>query len=121
MNSAEWLAERIAASFPIDEKDDVRRVASWLGFIARGIYKIKTRWWVHTSRRVYFVYDGRRYTVKYLQPHKGGGPSGGIGIVEVEAEPGSPEIGVALVIKDINEAEQFSLHPHLAPVGAGVA
>ena len=99
----------------------MRRVASWLGFIARGIDKIKTRWWVHTSRQVYFEYGGRRYKLKYLQKHEGGGPCGGIGIVEVGATAGSPEIGVALVIKDMDDAERFYLHPQLAAVGADAA
>jgi hypothetical protein len=113
----DFSAERMADAFINYLYDNykgnrhVRRVAAWFGFLVFGIEQIKETWWLPRSRQLFFESKGRRYKVKYNHTIK---PRGGIEIVEVAAEKGSPEIRTVLSISSMNDAARFYGRPNLA-------
>jgi hypothetical protein len=112
----EFSAERMADGFVNYLYDKyrgsrhVRRVAAWFGFIVFGIEKIKTSWWIHRTRQLFFEANGHRYKVKYNHKIK---PRGGIEIVEISLDRGSPEIQTVLTIASLNDAARFYERPNL--------
>jgi len=69
----------------------VRRVASWIGFIVRGIEQIRDRddWNIPRERQLRFSANGRRFTAGYEHRIE---PRGGIVFREILPGPGSPNI-----------------------------
>jgi hypothetical protein len=87
----------------------IRKVGPWLGFMIRGIDKIKNEWWIPRSRQLHFESAGRRFKAKF-DHHDGGG----IDIVEIAASPGSEEIGLVYRTRCLADAERFYLLPQLS-------
>lgn len=109
MATASTSAERLAdhfVSYLFDEykgSRHVRRVASWIGFIIKAIEKIAgPTLRQNRKRQIMFVYKGRQFKAKYN--HKVGS-RGGLEIVEVLPERGSPEGGVLFQVKNLADAE----------------
>src|SRR5262249_15694764 len=116
---SEFSAERMAEEFmrvlcemnddSLRYKPHVRKVGPWLGFMIRGIDKIKTEWWIPRSRQLHFEAAGRRFKAKF--DHSDGG---GIDIVEVATTQGSEEIGLVYRAPSLRDAERFDLLPQLS-------
>lgn len=113
-----FTAERMADAFVNYLYDEyqgsmhVRRVASWLGLLVLGVEKIKDRWWIPRQRQLFFEVKGHRYKAKYNHNLK---PRGGIEIIQVGEERGSPEIGTVLSISSLDDAARFFAHPIIRP------
>jgi hypothetical protein len=88
----------------------VRRVASWVGFIVKGIVKLDASPYIPRDRQLRFHYNGRTFKAKFNH-HAGGSQRGGIEIVEILPGRGSPEGGVNRTIKDLGEAAAFYDNP----------
>jgi hypothetical protein len=89
----------------------VRRVATWLGLVIKGVERIKSEWWLSHSRQLVFTTkDGRRYKLRYSHSV---GARGGIQIVQIRAALGSPEVATIVEIANLNEAEEFYHNPFL--------
>jgi hypothetical protein len=83
----------------------VRRVASWVGFIVLGIERAAgSDWKIPRTRQLQFACGVKVFKAKYN--HKAG-KRGGIEIVEVLPDRGSPEGKVVAQICSLAEAEQF--------------
>ncbi|HEY2961399.1 MAG TPA: hypothetical protein VGJ37_03235 [Pyrinomonadaceae bacterium] len=85
----------------------VRRVASWIGFVVKGVDKVASG----TLRReqkwqIMFDYKERQFKVKYN--HKTGS-RGGLDIVEVLPGRGAPEGGMVVQVTNLSEAEDCYL------------
>jgi len=82
----------------------VRRIASWIGFVIKGIEKVVGAN-LHRSRarQIRFDYHGRQFKVRYN--HRAGA-RGGIQIVEVLAGRGAPEGHVVAEITSLADAER---------------
>ncbi len=106
---SEQLANRFV-SYLFDQykgSRHVRRVASWIGFLILAVEKIAgSSLHQNRQRQIMFEYKGRQFKVRYN--HKTGS-RGGIDIVEVLRERGSPEGETVLQIKNLAEAEQCYL------------
>ena len=109
----------------------VRRIASWFGFILKGIENVATPSSLRQNRlrQVVFDYRGRHFKAKYN--HKAGA-RGGIQIIEFLHQRGTPEVGVVTTITSLAEAERaynslqsdldaFMLHWPIPPVLASAA
>jgi hypothetical protein len=85
----------------------VRRVASWIGFIIKGIESlgVSKQWWIPRNRQLRFDYHGASYVVKY--DHTIGGHGGGLTILEVLPGRGSPLGKLIHSIKNLTDAEHF--------------
>ena len=88
----------------------VRRIASWIGFIVKGIERVvganlqRSR-----SRQIRFDYHGRQFKVRYA--HRiGPGRRGGVQIVEVLPGRGAPEGHVVVEITNLADAERAYQH-----------
>src|SRR5579862_1225619 len=83
----------------------VRRVAAWVGLIVLGIQRGAGHdWYISHRRQLWFSYAARTFKVKYNHRVE---PQGGIEIVEVLPEQGSPEGDSVTTVKDLAEAERF--------------
>jgi hypothetical protein len=81
----------------------VRRIASWIGFIIKGVEKLPgSSLGRSRSRQIVFEYRDRTFKVRY---NHGTGSRGGIQIVEVLPGRGAPEGQVASSITNLAEAE----------------
>lgn len=83
----------------------VRRIASWIGFVIKGIERVvganlhRSR-----SRQIRFDYHNRQFKVRY---NHGAGNRGGIQIVEVLSGRGAPEGDVVVDIISLADAERI--------------
>jgi hypothetical protein len=109
--SAERMAEEFNAYICENKANSrhVRKVGPWLGFMVRGIDKIKSDWWIPRSRQLHFESTGRRFKAKF-DHHDGGG----IDIVEIAPTQGSEEIGLVYRARNLADAERFYLLPQLS-------
>ena len=81
----------------------VRRVATWIGFLLKGIDRVAGRTLERSrTRQVTFQYRGHRFKARYN--HKAS-RRGGIDIVEVLPGRGAPEGEVAVSVTSLDEAE----------------
>lgn len=84
----------------------VRRIASWVGFIIKGIERVVgSNFEQRRSRQIAFDYHGRQFKVRYIHRSKGC-PRGGVQIVEVLPGRGAPEGKVVVEIGSLADAEQ---------------
>ena len=84
----------------------VRRVASWVGFIVKGIERvIGPNFERRRSRQIGFEYHERQFKVKYVHRTKAC-PRGGVQIVEVLPGRGAPEGKVVVEIGSLADAER---------------
>ena len=68
----------------------VRRIASWVGFVVKGIERVVGATFERRrSRQIGFDYHGRQFKVRYVHRTKAS-PRGGIQIVEVLPGRGAP-------------------------------
>jgi hypothetical protein len=84
----------------------VRRIASWIGFIIKGIERVVgANFARRRSRQIGFDYHGRHFKVRYA--HRiGSSGRGGVQIVEVLAGRGEPEGHVVVDIASLADAER---------------
>jgi hypothetical protein len=81
----------------------VRRVATWIGFVLKGIERIAGGTLARNrTRQISFEYRNRRFKARYS--HQVGG-RGGLEIVEVLPGRGAPEGEVVVRIANLDEAE----------------
>jgi hypothetical protein len=109
--SAERMAEEFMAYICENKATSrhIRTIGPWLGFMIRGVDKIKTEWWIPRSRQLHFELVGRRFKAKF--DHTQGG---GIDIIEIAITPGSEEIGLVYRARNLADAERFYLLPQLS-------
>ena len=107
--TTEYSTERMADHFVnylFDESKGsmhVRRVATWIGFVLKGIERVSGGTLSRNRiRQVTFEYRSRRFKARYN--HQIGG-RGGLEIVEVLPGRGAPEGQVAVSIANLDEAE----------------
>ena len=104
--SVERLADHFVA-YLFDEyagSRHVRRVASWVGFVLKGIEAIAdgiVR--QNRKRQVVFDFAGRHFKARYN--HKAG-TRGGIEIVEYAESRGTPDVAVVVQIASLDGAEE---------------
>jgi hypothetical protein len=84
----------------------VRRVASWVGLIVKGIDKLNVNPYIPRDRQLRFDYNGRTFKAKFNH-HAGASRRGGIDIIEILPGRGSPEGKVARSITNLDEAAAF--------------
>jgi hypothetical protein len=82
----------------------VRRVASWIGFIAKAIESAGGEMRINRSRQVQFAYRVHTFKVRYDHQI---GARGGIEIVEVLPLQGQPDGAIVARITNLAEAEQI--------------
>jgi hypothetical protein len=84
----------------------VRRIASWIGFIIKGIEQVVgANFARRRARQIAFDYHGRRFKVRYA--HRiGASGRGGVQIVEVLPGRGEPEGGIVVSISSLADAER---------------
>lgn len=99
---ADYFVDYLFAEYP--DNRHVRRVASWVGLIALGINKLTGIRFVPRARQLPFDYHGRSFKAEYN--HKAG-PFGGIDIVEIVADNGSPEGRTVHSIRNLAAAAAF--------------
>ena len=103
--STERLADHLVAYLYEQYRGSrhVRRVATWLGFLLKGIeYLPGVEASQRRTRQIEFTYRSRTFKAKY--DHKAG-PRGGIAFVEVLPGRGQPEGGVVLQVASLDDAE----------------
>jgi hypothetical protein len=84
----------------------VRRIASWVGFIIKGLERVVgLNFQLRRSRQIGFEYHGRQFKVKYVHRTKGC-PRGGVQIVEVLPGRGAPEGNIVVEIGSLADAER---------------
>lgn len=84
----------------------VRRVASWVGFIVKGIERvIGQNFQLRRSRQIGFEYHGRQFKVKYVHRTKAC-PRGSVQILEVSPGRGAPEGNIVVEIGSLADAER---------------
>ncbi len=88
----------ICQQFPSNQH--VRRVASWLGFIAEAIDLNSTDFWYQYKRQLCFESGGQRYKLRYAHPHILP-PRGGFHVVRLDNEVIVHSIG------SLDEARDF--------------
>lgn len=89
----------------------VRRVASWVGLIVKGIEKLKVNPYIPRDRQLRFDYNGRTFKAKFNH-NAGGSRRGGIEIIEILPGRGSPEGKISRSITNLDEAAAFYDHPN---------
>jgi hypothetical protein len=83
----------------------VRRIASWIGFVIKGIEKVVgANLHRNRARQIRFDYHNRQFKVRY---NHGAGGRGGIQIVEVLSGRGAPEGHVVANIVSLADAERI--------------
>ncbi len=88
----------------------IRQITPWLGFMIKGIEKVKTGpWWIPRTRQLHFEVGSRRFKAKYV--HEDGG---GIDIVEIAVTTGEAELAVIYQARSLDDAERFYLLPQLS-------
>lgn len=98
-------AERLADGFVqylFDEYKGtrhVRRVASRVGFVVKGIERVATEWHVPRTRQLVFTVGGRKYKARY---EHGAGPRGGVEILEVLPGRGAPDGTILVTISSLD-------------------
>jgi hypothetical protein len=112
---ADATPERIAdyfVSYLYDEYPGdmhVRRVASWVGLITLGIYKLADVYRISHKRQFRFDYIGRSFKAKFN--HRTGSGKGfsrgGIDIVEILPGRGAPEGDVVCTFTSLQDAANF--------------
>lgn len=81
----------------------VRRVASWIGFIIKGISKLPgVSFWRGYSRQLWCIYRGRWFKVRFNHA----GKRGGIDILAVLPQQGAPDGKLAMRIRSLADAER---------------
>jgi hypothetical protein len=84
----------------------VRRIASWIGFIIKGIERVVgANFQRRRSRQIGFSYHGRDFKVRYIHRTKAC-PRGGVQIVEVLQGRGAPEGNIVVEIASLADAER---------------
>ena len=84
----------------------VRRIASWIGFIIKGVERVVgANFQRRRSRQIGFSYHERQFKVRYVHRTKGC-PRGGIQIVEVLPGRGAPEGNLVVEIGSLADAER---------------
>ena len=84
----------------------VRRIASWVGFIVKGIERVVGQsFQLRRSRQIGFDYHGRRFKVRYIHRSRGC-PRGGVQIVEVLPGRGEPQGEIVVEIGSLSDAER---------------
>jgi hypothetical protein len=89
----------------------VRRVASWVGLIVKGIEKLNGNLYIPRDRQLRFDYKGRTFKAKFNH-RAGGSQRGGIEIVEILPGRGSPEGKAVRSITNLDEAAAFYDSPN---------
>ncbi len=86
----------------------VRRVASWVGFVVMAVKRTKgiTHLDKARSRQLAFEYENRKFKVKYGHDV---GERGGIEVVEILPQQGSPKGKQVMKIEDLKGAERAYL------------
>lgn len=105
LTSAERLADHFI-SYLFDQYQGtkhVRRVASWIGFLLKGIENLPSPD-LRKNRLRQVMFDYRNHTFKVRYNHALGS-RGGIEFVEVLPGKGQPEGSVALHVANLTEAE----------------
>jgi len=84
----------------------VRRIASWVGFVVKGIERVVgANFERRRSRQIGFDYHGRQFKVRYIHRSKAC-PRGGVQIVEVLPGRGAPEGNIVVEIGSLADAER---------------
>lgn len=84
----------------------VRRIASWIGFVVKGIERVVgANFARRRSRQIGFDYHGRQFKVRYIH-RSNASPRGGIQIVEVLPGRGAPQGNVVVEIGSLADAER---------------
>ena len=80
----------------------VRRVASWIGFILKGIERAGASVTINRERQLVLMHKGHRYKIRYRHDIP---PRGGIEMLRVLPGRGSPDGEVLLRIASLQDAE----------------
>jgi len=84
----------------------VRRIASWIGFVVKGIERVVgANCERRRSRQMGFAYYGRQFKVRYVH-RTPACPRGGVQIVEVLPGRGAPQGKVVVEIGSLADAER---------------
>jgi hypothetical protein len=127
METITWSLDRYAdyfVNYLFDEYQGsrhVRRVATWIGFILKAVESVADDGIsLNRRRQLQFSFRGDRFKVKF---NHSAGDRGGIQIIEVLPQQGSPEGRIVATVTNLTEAEQLhrSLRDFLeAPASAFV-
>jgi hypothetical protein len=84
----------------------VRRIASWIGFVVKGIERVVgANFERRRSRQMGFTYHGRQFKVRYVHRTRAC-PRGGVQIVEVLPGRGAPQGDIVVEIGSLADAER---------------
>jgi hypothetical protein len=107
-NLAQYFIQYLCERYP--GARHVRRCASWLGFILKGIERAGADYWLTNTRQIEFRGGTLRYPCRYRvrYVHKGVTlPRGGVEIVEMNGR----KLGAFIAsIGNLAEAEEFYLN-----------